>query len=89
MLSLPVAGKKKLGTLVQGCHVGIVALSDPADELLYSDPFVDLDLRYDLNMPSMAILEAVHFLHKAAYTHVVIQQVCKSLKLLFGHDLKP
>ena len=62
--------------LVQGCHVGVIALSDPADQLMYKDPIVDYDLRYDLNMPSMSILEAVHFMHKASYTHVIIQQVC-------------
>ena len=61
--------------MIQGCHVGIIALSDPADQLLYTDPLVDLDLRYDPDMPSIAILEAVHFMHKAAYTHVFIQQV--------------
>ena len=61
--------------VTQGCHVGIIAMSDPADKLLYTDPLVDLDLRYDLDTPSIAFLEAVHFMHKAAYTHVIIQQV--------------
>ena len=58
--------------------MGIIALSDPADVLLYADPLVDYDLRYDLDTPSMAILEAVQFMHKAAYTHVIIQQVCRT-----------
>lgn len=62
--------------LAQGCHVGIIALSGSEDHLLYSDPLVDYDLRYDLmSLPSIAMLEAVHFMHKAAYTHVIIQQV--------------
>ena len=62
--------------LAQGCHVGIIALSGSVDHLLYSDPLVDYDLRYDLmSSPSGAMLEAVHFMHKAAYTHVIIQQV--------------
>ena len=61
--------------MTQGCHVGIIALSDSADQLLYTDPFVDLDLRYELDTPSMAFLEAVHSMNKAAYTHVIIQQV--------------
>ena len=61
--------------ILQGCHVGVIALSDPADRLLYKDPIVDYDLRYDLDTPSVSILEAVHFLHKASYTHVIIQQV--------------
>ena len=64
-------------TPAQECHVGVIALSDPEDVLLYADPLVDYDLRYDLETPSMAILEVVHFMHKAAYTHVFIQQVCR------------
>ena len=62
--------------LAQGCHVGIIALSGLEDHLLYSDPLVDYDLRYKLmSSPSSAMLEVVHFMHKAAYTHVIIQQV--------------
>ena len=66
---------------VQGCHVGVIALSDPADVLLYDDPLVDYDLRYDLNTPSPAFLDAVHFVHKTAYSHVIIQQVRRALML--------
>ena len=55
--------------------MGVIALGDPADQLLYKDPIVDYDLRYDLDTPSVSILEAVHFIHKASYTHVIIQQV--------------
>ena len=68
------AAVSKAATL-QDCHVGVIALSDPADQLLYKDPIVDYDLRYDLDTPSVSILEAVHFIHKASYTHVIIQQV--------------
>ena len=56
------------------CAVGVVALADPADELAYADQIVEYDLRYDLDMPSPAMLDAVHFIHKAGYSHVVIQQ---------------
>lgn len=62
------------GELPDGCHVGVVALADPADELAYTDPIVEFDLRYDLAYPSPAMLEAVHFIHKAGYSHVIIQQ---------------
>ena len=73
---------------MQGCHVGVIALSDPEDVLLYTDPLVDYDLRYDLDTPSMAILEAVHFMHKAAYTHVVLQQVRRiPVRVSSNHDL--
>jgi hypothetical protein len=61
--------------LPASCSVGVIALADPADELAYIDPIVHYDLRYDLDMPSPAMLEAVHFIHKAGYTHVIIQQV--------------
>jgi hypothetical protein len=61
--------------LPPGCAVGVVALADPADDLAYVDPIVEYDLRYDLDMPSPAMLDAVHFIHKAGYSHVVIQQV--------------
>ena len=59
---------------VKGCHVGVIALSDPEDQLLYTDLIVDYDLRYDLDTPSVAMQQAVHFMHKAAYTHVILQQ---------------
>ena len=62
------------GDLPPGCSVGVVALADPSDELTYRDPIVHYDLRYDLLMPSPAMLEAVHFIHKAGYSHVIIQQ---------------
>ena len=67
---------------VQGCHVGVIALSDPADQLMYNEPIVDYDLRYDLDMPSTSMLEAVHFMHKASYTHVIIQQVCAAQHMI-------
>ena len=54
--------------------MGVIALSDPEDQLLYTDPVVDYDLRYDLDTPSVAMQQAVHFMHKAAYTHVILQQ---------------
>ena len=60
---------------LQGCHVGVIALSDPADQLLYNDPIVDYNLRYEMETPSLAIQQAVHFMHKASYTHVFIQLV--------------
>ena len=61
--------------LPRGCSVGVIALADPADQLAYTDPIVEYDLRYDLDMPSPAMLDAVHFIHKAGYSHVIIQQV--------------
>ena len=64
-----------IAATLQDCHVGVIALSDPADQLLYKDPIVEYDVRYDLDAPSVSILEAVHFMHKASYTHVIIQQV--------------
>ncbi len=65
--------------LAQGCHVGIIAVSGSQDHPLYSDPLVDHDLRCDATQPSSgAMLEAMHSLHKAAYTHVIIQQVCNA-----------
>ena len=54
--------------------MGVIALSDPEDQLLYTDLVVDYDLRYDLDTPSVAMQQAVHFMHKAAYTHVILQQ---------------
>ena len=62
---------------MKGCTVGVVALSDPEDQLVYTDLVVDYDLRYDLDTPSVAMQQAVHFMHKAAYTHVIIQQASK------------
>ena len=61
--------------LPQQCHIGIIALSDPSDNLVYTDPAVDFDLRYDHTAPSQAMVDAVHYIHKAAYTHIIIQQV--------------
>jgi hypothetical protein len=57
------------------CHIGVVALADPAEGLAYTDAAVDYELKLDLDMPSPAMLEAVHFMHKTGYTHVIIQQV--------------
>ena len=31
-----------------------------------------------MNAPSGAVLEGMHFMHKAAYTHVIIQQQAES-----------
>ncbi len=38
-----------------GCEIGIVALSDPSDRLVYMDPFVHYDLRVDSVSAAIAI----------------------------------
>ena len=69
--------------------MGVIALSDPEDHLLYTDLVVDYDLRYDLDTPSVAMQQAVHFMHKAAYTHVILQQASTiSPSLPLPHLLK-
>ena len=62
----------------RGTTFGVIALSDPRDGNLYEDPAVDYELRMDRHMPSPAMLQAVHFIHKAGYSHVIIQQVSKT-----------
>lgn len=65
----------------QGITFGIIALSDPRDGIVYDGPALDYELRLDRHMPSPAMLQAVHFIHKAGYSHVIIQQVGKTLRL--------
>lgn len=86
MLSRPSRTAVSEAAIVQGCHVGVIALGDPLDHFIYKDPIVDYDLRYDLDTPSLRVLEAVHFMHKASYTHVIIQQV--TLRLCMLHALR-
>ena len=59
----------------RGTTFGIVVLSNPRDSIVYDDPAMDYELRLDRRMPSPAMLQAVHFIHKAGYSHVIIQQV--------------
>ncbi|CAL8465900.1 g5436 [Coccomyxa elongata] len=60
--------------LPASCEIGVIAISEWSDRLLYTDPIVHYDLRVEAAMPSRSMLEAVHFIHKAGYTHVIIQQ---------------
>ena len=59
-----------------GCAFGVIAIVDPADDDAHAatDPAVVYRLRLDKRHPSPAMLQAVHFIHKAGYSHVVIQQ---------------
>ena len=75
------------GTHPQGTSFGIIALSDPRDGIVYDDAALDYELQMDRHMPSPAMLQAVHFIHKAGYTHVIIQQVGKSSGL--GRACRP
>ena len=42
--------------LPHGCDIGVIALSGPSDELLYTDPIVHYDLRLDSVSAPVALI---------------------------------
>lgn len=41
--------------IMSGCELGVIALSDPSDRLVYSDPVVHYDMRVDSVSAAAAI----------------------------------
>lgn len=47
-------------TIMSGCEMGVIALSDPSDHLIYIDPVVHFDMRVD---SVSALVPNSHLMH--------------------------